>query len=151
MKVIERFRIFATLPFCEKLYLLKMALIVASIEIGLRLFGMKKIVGFLGKQSKITTNTIDIDETIEQRKKVIFSMQLFFPFACRCLARSLTAWWLLRRHGIETNLKVGIQKKDGKVVGHAWLEHNEKPLDDKDTVHLYTVFDDFALSKFNLG
>lgn len=149
MKVARRFQFFAAQPWRDKLYLLKMALVVTTIEIGLRLFGLKKIVAFLGKQSKTTIDTIDVDRTVEQHKKLIFLITLFFPFAGRCLARSLTAWWLLGRQGIRTNLKIGIEKKNGKVQAHAWLEYNEKPLDYRNVAETYTVFDDFALSKIN--
>jgi hypothetical protein len=40
-----------------------------------------------------------------------------------CLARSLTLWALLRRRGIETELRVGYRKRDGGIEGHAWLEY----------------------------
>ena len=34
-----------------------------------------------------------------------------------CLSRSLTLWTLLLRRGVETELRVGIRKTDGKVEG----------------------------------
>jgi hypothetical protein len=57
-----------------------------------------------------------------------------------CLARSLTLWTLLRRRGIETDLRVGYRKGDGKIEGHAWLEYEGTPVNDKPEVTgTYTV------------
>jgi hypothetical protein len=57
-----------------------------------------------------------------------------------CLARSLTLWTLLRRRGIETELRIGYRKRDGKIEGHAWLEHDGAPVNEEAEVVLtYTV------------
>jgi len=57
-----------------------------------------------------------------------------------CLARSLTLWTLLRRRGIETELRIGYRKRDGKIEGHAWLEHDGAPVNDEaEVLRSYTV------------
>jgi hypothetical protein len=38
-----------------------------------------------------------------------------------CLPRSLTLWWLLRRHGIESELHVGVRRHGEHIVAHAWV------------------------------
>lgn len=40
-----------------------------------------------------------------------------------CLHRSLTLGWLLGRHGIDSELRIGIRKRGSKLEAHAWLEH----------------------------
>lgn len=40
-----------------------------------------------------------------------------------CLHRALVAWWLLRRQGIPTRLRIGVRRRDGRLDAHAWLEH----------------------------
>jgi len=42
--------------------------------------------------------------------------------ACSCLPRSLALAAVLRRHGIETRLEVGMRRGRGGLEGHAWLE-----------------------------
>ena len=38
-----------------------------------------------------------------------------------CLRQALLTWWLLRRQGIESELRIGIQKRNGRIHGHAWV------------------------------
>ena len=39
-----------------------------------------------------------------------------------CLSRSLTLWWLLRRRGIESQLRLGVRKGEQGLDAHAWVE-----------------------------
>ncbi len=47
-----------------------------------------------------------------------------------CLVRSLTLWAILLRRGLPTDLRVGFRKRDGRVEGHAWLEHDGAPINE---------------------
>jgi hypothetical protein len=40
----------------------------------------------------------------------------------RCLQRALVLQRLLAKQGLETELKIGVQKRDGVLFAHAWLE-----------------------------
>jgi hypothetical protein len=51
-----------------------------------------------------------------------------------CLARSLALWALLRRRGVDAELKVGYRRKDGKIEGHAWLERSGVPINESAAV-----------------
>jgi len=46
------------------------------------------------------------------------------PVAAPCLPRSLALIRLLRLHGLEAGLRVGLRRTDGRLVGHAWVEHH---------------------------
>ena len=39
-----------------------------------------------------------------------------------CLSRSMMLWWLLRRRGVATELRIGVRKRDGLFEAHAWVE-----------------------------
>lgn len=68
---------------------------------------------------------------------------LFHP---TCLALSLTLWWLLERQGIESQLRVGIRKENGKFEAHAWVERDGAALNEPEQQHHhYSAFDE-ALS-----
>jgi hypothetical protein len=57
-----------------------------------------------------------------------------------CLARSLTLWTLLRRRGVETELRVGYRKRGDKIEGHAWLEYTGMPINESiDVIDTYIV------------
>ena len=51
-----------------------------------------------------------------------------------CLRRSLVLQWLLGRHGILTNLQIGVQKEADELNAHAWLEYNGRPIGEPDSI-----------------
>jgi hypothetical protein len=63
-----------------------------------------------------------------------------------CLALSLTLWWLLERQGIESRLRVGIRKEDGKFEAHAWVERDGVALNEPEKQHHHYAAFDAALS-----
>jgi len=50
------------------------------------------------------------------------------PFRARCLAASLTLESLLRRHGLEGRLRLGVRRHEGRIEAHAWVEHGGSAL-----------------------
>lgn len=63
-----------------------------------------------------------------------------------CLVRSLTLWWLLRRRGIESGLRIGVRMREGKMEAHAWVERAGRVLNDApDIGKQYAAFDRLLL------
>jgi hypothetical protein len=52
------------------------------------------------------------------------------PCRAMCLSRSLALWWLLRRRGIEADLRIGVRKHDDRLEAHAWVELQGHVLND---------------------
>lgn len=52
------------------------------------------------------------------------------PYRATCLRRTLALWWLLRRRGVSTDLRIGVKKDAGDLQAHAWVEHQGEILDD---------------------
>ena len=50
------------------------------------------------------------------------------PFPSSCLSRSLVVWSLLRRRGVDSHLRIGVRKQEGRFQAHAWVEHRGRPL-----------------------
>jgi hypothetical protein len=50
--------------------------------------------------------------------------------AGNCLTRSLYLQWLLRRRGVPTDLRIGVQLANGQLLAHAWVEYAGHPLND---------------------
>lgn len=51
-----------------------------------------------------------------------------------CLQKSLVLWWLLRHQGIESDLRIGVRKQDGRLEAHAWVEYQGYVLNDSSDV-----------------
>ena len=66
-----------------------------------------------------------------------------------CLQRSLALWWLLRRHGIRSEMYIGTRKEAGRLDAHAWIEIEGVILNDSSDVrHRFEPFDREILPKF---
>ena len=48
-----------------------------------------------------------------------------------CLRRSLLLWWILKRQGMNAQLRTGVTSNDGVIEGHAWVELDHVPIADR--------------------
>lgn len=48
-----------------------------------------------------------------------------------CLTRSLLLGWLLRRRGVATALRIGVQLAGSSLDAHAWIEFEGIPVNDR--------------------
>ncbi len=62
------------------------------------------------------------------------------PVPSTCLSRSLTLWLLLRRHGVDADICLGIRGGTPQFEGHAWVECLGWPLNEH-----HRVRDHFAV------
>ena len=70
----------------------------------------------------------------ESLAKVVAIAAAHGPVRATCLRRSLLLWWLLRCRGIDTVLRVGVNRDSGTLQAHAWLELRGKPLNDPEDI-----------------
>ncbi len=49
-------------------------------------------------------------------------------YPMRCLPKALCLRWLLGRHGIESELRIGVARQDGGLAAHAWVERQGSPV-----------------------
>lgn len=57
------------------------------------------------------------------------------PARTNCLHRSVVLWWLLRRRGMASELRIGSRLRDDKLEAHAWVECSGEALNDSEDVH----------------
>jgi Transglutaminase-like superfamily len=59
-----------------------------------------------------------------------------------CLEKSLALWWVLRREGIVSSVRIGARKASGKFEAHAWVERDGAALNEPGAEHRhYATFD----------
>jgi hypothetical protein len=64
-----------------------------------------------------------------------------FVFRRSCWKRAMVLHRFLALHGIESHIKFGVQKgSGGNVSGHAWLEHEGRPLLENDAASYAVTF-----------
>jgi hypothetical protein len=60
-----------------------------------------------------------------------------------CLEKSLALWWLLRREGIASEVRIGAKKDGQRFQAHAWVECEGSVLNEPEATHRhYSSFDD---------
>ena len=119
---------------------------------GIAIFGFKKLHAVLARPPRPRSARSFAAEAAEARArsaaKVVAIAAGRGPVRATCLRRSLLLWWLLRRDGIETVLRVGVNRDSGSLNAHAWIEYLGRPLNDADDIALrFPAFDqDFGAS-----
>jgi len=59
-----------------------------------------------------------------------------------CLQQALVLWWLLRRQGIESDLRIGVRKTADCFEAHAWVERLGFVLNENEGVYQrFAAFD----------
>ena len=113
----------------------------------LKVFGLQKTQDYLVKVSPTVSS---IEPSNERLKKAQIIARLVDRVAARlfpvgnCLKKSLTLWFMLRKQGIESQLRIGVRRdNDDQIQAHAWVECGEIILNDIKTVHShYAVFEE---------
>jgi len=66
----------------------------------------------------------------------------YSPGRATCLEKSLALWWLLRREGMASSVRIGARKTLGKFEAHAWVEREGVVLNEPADAHRhYATFD----------
>ena len=79
---------------------------------------------------------------VEKTSRMVRVALRYSPARFTCLEQSLTLWYLLRKQGIATQLRIGVRKMDGKFEAHAWVEHQGVALQQPGEIHRhYAAFD----------
>ncbi|GAB5447465.1 lasso peptide biosynthesis B2 protein [Gymnodinialimonas sp.] len=121
--------------------------LVLAIHLGVRLVGLARIRRILrriplGKAPPPTDSALIVEHTRLRLRLV----KMRLPWCGNCLSRSLAIWLLLRRHGVDSALRIGAMMKDGGLKAHAWVEFEGKPVNaGPKVVQRFISFDeDFA-------
>jgi hypothetical protein len=115
-------------PSSDKRLLLEAFLMVIGVRIALSIFPYKKLSCGLcyltTGMAKQSTNP----ELIKKVAKFVLESGRYIPYAS-CLTQALTASTILRRHGQDSSLKIGVDKDgSGRLVAHAWIEVDGKTI-----------------------
>jgi hypothetical protein len=136
---------FQRLTLSEKWMILVAMILLPVTATGVRIFGVKRWKSILFGLSPLKPARVTNDADLARNIAWLVTVAAWNgPYRANCLQRSLTLWWLLRRRGIESELRIGMQKEDGEVRGHAWIEYGGIVLNDiEDIGDHYHTFKDF--------
>ena len=111
---------------------------------GVRLIGFKRGCQLLTQwsaQDNPITDPEQVGLTIQQCEQALHLAVQYGLYPGNCLSQSLTLWWLLRRQGVESELRIGVRTVAGRFQAHAWIEYQGQPLHEvQDVRQHYTAF-----------
>ena len=114
---------FLRLPGADKALFFKAILLSFAIRITSRTLGFNATVAFLQRFTGKRKTATDEKAQVARHLYLLKNIQHFPNFMVNCLSASTTFWWLLKRRGIDTQLRFGVMKEAGKLKAHAWLEY----------------------------
>jgi hypothetical protein len=100
---------------------------------GLRVLGLQSLRARLQRKPLPAANTLGTKE-LARLGTLINSAAHHALGPANCLTRSLYLWWLLRRRGVDSQLRIGVRLTDGTLDAHAWVEHAGIPINDRQDV-----------------
>lgn len=119
--MVEAFQKFRALSRAERSLLLQALFLLPVNAVALRLMALKQwqrvLTRLIGASS--STNSAALADTIA-RMVDLASRRGVFPV--NCLHRSLALWWILKRHALPGELRIGVRRINQTFEAHAWVE-----------------------------
>ena len=123
----------------ERALLLQAACLLPLIDLGLRLVSFSRLHSVLLRTARGRGRRPALEPTAIAKLVNIAARR--GAWRVGCLRESMTLWWLLRRGGIDGNLRVGVRGRQDDLEAHAWVELDGRPLNDRRDVRaLYATF-----------
>jgi hypothetical protein len=134
----------------DRLDLLLFSVLLPLVDAGLRGMGYRRFRAFLAAHPRdlppyrgTETEALEASRHISYLVTVASRYGLSHP---GCLRRSLLIWWLLRRQGIQTELRIGVNKRGEQLYAHAWIRLGDEIINDSVEVESYfSAFNDLPV------
>jgi hypothetical protein len=124
--------------------LVQSACLLPLVSLGVRVLGLRRVQALLNASAcRLATPSGHQMLDVRRALRVVRCLGSDGPFRGNCLSRSLVLCWLLRRRGIQCELRIGVDRKAADFRAHAWVEVDGIPLNAGREVHeRFAVFED---------
>ena len=144
----ERLHRFSLLNSQERGMFLRAATLLPLISLSLRIRGFRatqqslQSFSFSSKIERRSPENVADSERVRLAVRMVNAAVRYGWARPTCLEKSLALWWLLRRHGITSSVRIGARAAGGKLEAHAWVECEGAALNEPDGEHRhYATFD----------
>lgn len=120
----------------EKRVLAMAGLLLPLLTLGLHWLGFRRLHLILSR-IPLAPAKGSLEALMSQAQAVAWAVRVaasYVPCRSNCLSQSLALWHLLRRLSIDSDLRFGVDPKDGELKAHAWVEFKGLVLNDRDDV-----------------
>lgn len=137
--MMDRFRKLRMLTAPERRWLVQACFLLPMNAAGVRLAGLNRWWRVLAWKTKDRSD-VSLAQANQMADMVELATRLAF-FNANCLQRSLTLWWLLKRQGVHSELRIGVRLDQQRFEAHAWVEYQGWVLNDStDVSERFTPF-----------
>ena len=115
---------FCALTWQERRLLLQAFVILLLVAAGLHLMNFQRLRALLTRLSPVTQD-VSGESVLQQAailSRLVQAAAARMPFTITCLVRSTALWFLLRRRGIASEIRIGVNRQDSGFQAHAWVE-----------------------------
>ena len=128
---------FSQLTWKERWMLLQALVFLPLIAAGLHCMNFQRLSSILARFSPVP-DEVCRDTAMQQAAATTHLVRVAAsrtPFKITCLVRSTALWFLLRRQGIGSEIRIGVNQQGGTFKAHAWVESNGVVLNDRNDIH----------------
>ncbi len=102
---------------------------LTGVKLGLATLGFGRLYGVASRLLRARATAGAPAAVLRETARRVALAGAFFPGRALCLEQSLALWILLRRRGIEADLRLGVQPRP--FGAHAWVEHRGEPVNER--------------------
>jgi hypothetical protein len=141
----RKFSSFWSLDGVVKLQILQALFWLPVVTLSLKWWGFKstqaRLCQLLPLRETVETGEDLVYRVLKVNQAVRLAAKYCQPWA-KCLQQSLVLWSLLRHQGIDGQLRIGVQQKQGEFSAHAWVEWQGWAINDtQDVRDRYAAFE----------
>ena len=118
----------------EQWLTLAAAALVPVVHVMLRVAGSQRMLRWLAGTRKGRQPDSSAAEFAREAARAVERASRLGFYAGNCLSQSIALSWLLRRHGVEAQLRLGTRTREGGFEAHAWVTHAGSVLNDSSDV-----------------
>lgn len=126
------------------------ALLLRLESLSLRMRGFRRTREALERRLQLTqsqpSRSEPAVETVERTARMVRAALHYGVGRPTCLAESLGLWYLLRKQGLDADLRIGVRKTAQQFEAHAWVEFGGVALNQLEQQHRHYAAFDNALS-----
>jgi hypothetical protein len=125
-------RLWGELSSLERVTFLQAATLLPLASLALRLWRFQVVHDTLQEATSLEEDEAREDALQEAQRmaRMVNAAAWRVPYDATCLRRSLVLWWLLRRRGVDSRLRIGVRKEAEGLLAHAWVECQDCVLND---------------------
>jgi hypothetical protein len=121
-------RLWLDLPWLQRRVLLRAALWLALVDVGLRVLGFRRMIDLV--PAPVAGAGVHGSGHVPMYVAALEIVASGFVVPAHCLHKSLVLQFWLRREGIPSQLRIGVRKEDQQLKAHAWVELDDAVLND---------------------